>query len=53
MTNDEILMTNQWPNDLMTKSATGDNLVIGASSLIGHSCLDISHYPVIPHFHHE
>ena len=38
MSNDEVLMTNQSPNDPMMK--------FGHSPFLGHSCLDIRHYPV-------
>ena len=34
MTNDEILMTNQFPNDSMTKSARGCRLSFGHSLVI-------------------
>ncbi len=45
MTNDEILMTNQCPNDQWPKeSGTAAEFVIGAWSLIGLSCFVISHY---------
>ena len=39
MSNDEILMTNQCPNDPMTNS------VIRASSFSRHWCLDVRHFP--------
>ena len=50
MTNDEILMTNQCPNDPMTKKGrrAAAAFVILASSLIGHSCFVIRHFPAIP-----
>ena len=34
MSNDEILMTNQFPNDSMTKPAPGMDVVIRASSFV-------------------
>ena len=37
MPNVEVVMTNQYPNNLMTK--------FGPLSFLGHWCLDIRHFP--------